>query len=176
VREVNPLGVITHGQRHKPRAYQRQRHTPRTCQRMVNTRDVEMPVLWDKHMSHSLTQREEVIFFGLVMSVFNPNRLWNSLLLRLGNVSFPLVIFCHFLFFEFVEIYILTVRCIDWVYPTCWSNVSWHNFHFQFTTTQIFSTMLSSVNQSICLQHKIFFRKMKFFSQQNRKKCRLPQG
>jgi len=25
-REVNPLGVITHGQQHKPRAYQRQRH------------------------------------------------------------------------------------------------------------------------------------------------------
>ena len=35
-REVNPLGVITHGQRHKPRAYQRQRHIPRTCQSMVN--------------------------------------------------------------------------------------------------------------------------------------------
>jgi len=31
-REVNPLGVHTHGQRHNPRAYQRQRHKPRTCQ------------------------------------------------------------------------------------------------------------------------------------------------
>ena len=30
-REVNPLGVITHGQRHKPRAYQRQQHRPLNC-------------------------------------------------------------------------------------------------------------------------------------------------
>jgi len=34
-REVNPMGVFTHGQRHKPRAYQRQRHKPRTRQSMV---------------------------------------------------------------------------------------------------------------------------------------------
>ena len=35
---VNPMGVVKHGQRHKPRrAYQRQRHKPRTCQSMVNT-------------------------------------------------------------------------------------------------------------------------------------------
>ena len=33
--EVNPLGVVTHGQRHRPRAYQRQRYRPRTCQSMV---------------------------------------------------------------------------------------------------------------------------------------------
>ena len=36
-REVNSLGVISHGQRHKPRAYQRQRYISRTCQSMVNT-------------------------------------------------------------------------------------------------------------------------------------------
>ena len=36
-REVNSLGVITHGQRHKPRAYQRQRYISCTCQSMVNT-------------------------------------------------------------------------------------------------------------------------------------------
>ena len=30
-REVNPMGVITHGQRHKLRMYQRQRYRPRTC-------------------------------------------------------------------------------------------------------------------------------------------------
>jgi len=36
-REVNPLGVITHKERHTPHAYQRQRHKPRTCQSMVNT-------------------------------------------------------------------------------------------------------------------------------------------
>jgi len=29
--------MITYGQRHKPRAYQRQRHIPRTCQSMVHT-------------------------------------------------------------------------------------------------------------------------------------------
>jgi len=40
-REVTPLGVITHGQRHKPRAYQRQRHIPRTCQSIVNTLQVD---------------------------------------------------------------------------------------------------------------------------------------
>ena len=40
-REVHPLGVITHEQRHKPRAYQRQRHKPRTCQSMVNTLQVD---------------------------------------------------------------------------------------------------------------------------------------
>ena len=40
-REVNPLGVVTHGQRHKPRAYQRQRHIPRTCQSMLNTLQVD---------------------------------------------------------------------------------------------------------------------------------------
>jgi len=34
-REVNPLGVITHGQRHKPHAYERQRYIPRTRQFMV---------------------------------------------------------------------------------------------------------------------------------------------
>jgi len=33
---VKPLGAITHGQRHKPRDYQRQRHRPRTCQARVN--------------------------------------------------------------------------------------------------------------------------------------------
>jgi len=31
-REVNPLGVATHGQRHKTRACQRLRYKPRTCQ------------------------------------------------------------------------------------------------------------------------------------------------
>ena len=40
--EVNPLGVITHGQRHKPRAFQRQRYKPRTCQSMVNTLQVDV--------------------------------------------------------------------------------------------------------------------------------------
>jgi len=44
-REVTPLGVVTHGQRHKPRAYQRQRHKPRTCQSMVNTVQVDVPGL-----------------------------------------------------------------------------------------------------------------------------------
>ena len=39
--EVNPLGVITHGQKHKPRAYQRQQHRPRMCQSMVNTLQVD---------------------------------------------------------------------------------------------------------------------------------------
>ena len=40
-REVNPLGVVTHGQRHKPRrAYQRQRHKPRTCQFSLHTLQV----------------------------------------------------------------------------------------------------------------------------------------
>jgi len=34
--EVNPLGVVTHGQRHKPRACQRQRYKPRACQGGVN--------------------------------------------------------------------------------------------------------------------------------------------
>ena len=41
-REVNPLGVITHGQRHKPRAYQRQRYEPRTCHSMVDTLQVDL--------------------------------------------------------------------------------------------------------------------------------------
>jgi len=37
-REINPLGLVTHGQRNKPwRAYQGQRHKPRTCQSKVNT-------------------------------------------------------------------------------------------------------------------------------------------
>jgi len=40
-REVNPLGVITHGQRDKPRACQRQWYKPRTCQSMVNTLQVD---------------------------------------------------------------------------------------------------------------------------------------
>jgi len=40
-REINPLGVITHGQRHKLRAYQRQRYKPRTCQSMFNTLRVD---------------------------------------------------------------------------------------------------------------------------------------
>ena len=39
-REVKPLGVIAHGQRHKPRANQRQRYKPRTCQSMLNTLQV----------------------------------------------------------------------------------------------------------------------------------------
>ena len=39
-REVNPLGVITHGQRHKPPSYQRQRCKPSTCQSMVSTLQV----------------------------------------------------------------------------------------------------------------------------------------
>jgi len=30
-----PVGVITHGKRHKPRAYQRQRYKPRTCQSIM---------------------------------------------------------------------------------------------------------------------------------------------
>jgi len=40
-KEVNPLGVITHGQKHTPRAYQRQQYIPRTCQSMVNTLQVD---------------------------------------------------------------------------------------------------------------------------------------
>jgi len=40
-REVNPLGVTTHGQRHKSRAYQRQRYIPHTCQSMVKTLQVD---------------------------------------------------------------------------------------------------------------------------------------
>jgi len=40
-REVNFLGVITHGQRHKPRTYQRQRHEPRTCRSIVHALQVE---------------------------------------------------------------------------------------------------------------------------------------
>ena len=56
-REVNPLGVITHGQRHKSRAYQRQRHKPRTCQSVVNTLQVDRltripgltPALYNAH-------------------------------------------------------------------------------------------------------------------------------
>jgi len=40
-RAVNPLGVITQGNRHKPRAYQRQRHIPRTCKSMINTLQVD---------------------------------------------------------------------------------------------------------------------------------------
>jgi len=33
--------MITHGQRHKPHAHQRQQHRPRTCQSMVNTLQVD---------------------------------------------------------------------------------------------------------------------------------------
>jgi len=40
-REVNPLGAVAHGQRHKPRACQRQWHIPRTCQFMVSTLQVD---------------------------------------------------------------------------------------------------------------------------------------
>jgi len=40
-REVNPLGVITHGQRYKPRAHQWQQYIPRACQSMVNTPQVD---------------------------------------------------------------------------------------------------------------------------------------
>ena len=40
-REVNPLGVLTRGQRHRPSACQRQRYRPRTCQSMVNTLQVD---------------------------------------------------------------------------------------------------------------------------------------
>ena len=40
-REVNLLCVITHGQRHKPRACKRQRYKPRTCQPMVNPLQVD---------------------------------------------------------------------------------------------------------------------------------------
>jgi len=36
-KEVNPMGVITHGQR----AYQRQQYIPCTCQSMVNTLQVD---------------------------------------------------------------------------------------------------------------------------------------
>jgi len=47
-REVNPLGVVTHGQSHKPRrAYQRQRHdspSPRTCQSMDNTHGMKSDI------------------------------------------------------------------------------------------------------------------------------------
>jgi len=39
--EVKPLGMITHGQRYKPRACQRQRLKPRTCQSMVNTLQID---------------------------------------------------------------------------------------------------------------------------------------
>jgi len=35
------LGMITHGQRHKPRVYQRQRHKQRTCQSMLNILQVD---------------------------------------------------------------------------------------------------------------------------------------
>jgi len=53
-REVNPLGVVTHKQRHKPRrAYQRQRHKPRTCQSMV----VSVPQSWQfLHMYMNIYQ------------------------------------------------------------------------------------------------------------------------
>jgi len=40
-REVNPLGAVTHGQRHKPRACRRQRHISRTCQSIVSTLQVD---------------------------------------------------------------------------------------------------------------------------------------
>jgi len=40
-KEIKPLGKITHGQRHKPHAFQRQRHRPRTCQSMVNTLQID---------------------------------------------------------------------------------------------------------------------------------------
>jgi len=40
-KEVNPLGVITHGQRRKSPKYQRQRYRPRTCQTMINTLHVD---------------------------------------------------------------------------------------------------------------------------------------
>ena len=40
-REVSPLGVVTHGQKHKPRACQRQRYKLRTCQTMINTLQVD---------------------------------------------------------------------------------------------------------------------------------------
>jgi len=40
-KEVTPLGVITHGQRHKPHVYQRQRCRPRTCQSMDITPKVD---------------------------------------------------------------------------------------------------------------------------------------
>ena len=40
-REINPLEVVTHGHRHKPRACQRQRYKPRTCQSMLNTLQVD---------------------------------------------------------------------------------------------------------------------------------------
>jgi len=50
-REVNPLGVITHGQRHKPRAYQRQRHIPRTCQSMFYTLQMSLSMCYCSYFS-----------------------------------------------------------------------------------------------------------------------------
>jgi len=43
--EVYPLGVVTHGQRHKQRACQRQRYKPRTCQTTVMDDYEETPAL-----------------------------------------------------------------------------------------------------------------------------------
>jgi len=40
-RKVNPLRVVTHGQRHKARVCQRQQRIPRTCQSMVSTLQVD---------------------------------------------------------------------------------------------------------------------------------------
>jgi len=48
--ENKPLGVITHGQRHKPRVHKRQRHIPRTCQSMANTLRFDDPNDWTKHL------------------------------------------------------------------------------------------------------------------------------
>ena len=50
-REVNPLGVIAHGQRHKPRAYQRQRHIPRTCQSMFYTLQMSLSMCYCSYFS-----------------------------------------------------------------------------------------------------------------------------
>jgi len=49
-REVNPLGVVTDGQRHKPRrAYQRQRHKLRTCQSIVSFSSVQSHLFASQH-------------------------------------------------------------------------------------------------------------------------------
>ena len=61
-REVNPLGVSTHGQRHKPHAYQRQRHRPHTCQSTVNTLQVDgLARITGLSGSHSTTHSQPPI-------------------------------------------------------------------------------------------------------------------
>ena len=69
LREVTPLGVVTHGQRHKPRrAYQRQRHNcpgPRTCQSMVNTLAHIFKKIW-----HTFSKKNWYTFSKNLSSIF----------------------------------------------------------------------------------------------------------